>query len=87
MYRIGMPFWKAAGQIGMPLKLTVDVFHDTEANVFVATSKDLRGLVAEAETMDVLVLEVQSSVNELLREAFHKPVVPKPVTDLRLCTV
>ena len=85
MYRIGHPLWTMFARLGVPLKLRINVFHDREANVFVATSKDLTGLVAEAETMDALVSEVQSSVQELLTEILHVPEAPKPVTDLRLC--
>lgn len=85
MYRIGLPFWKQAARLGIPLNLRVDVMHDPEAEVFVATSNDLRGLVCEAATMDELVVEVNSTVNELLSIQLHAGVTPKPVTDLRLC--
>ncbi|SCX92014.1 protein of unknown function [Nitrosospira sp. Nl5] len=84
MYRIGFPFWRTLGSAGVTLKLRVDVLHDKEANVFVATSNDLRGLVCEAETLDELVKEVTSSVGELLDHQLHSSHAPRPVTDLRL---
>lgn len=85
MYRIGLPFWKQAAQLGVPLKLRIDVIHDDDAGVYVATSADLRGLVCEATSMDELVNEVNSSVCELLSLAMNARPVARPVTDLRLC--
>jgi hypothetical protein len=85
MYRIGLPFWKQVARLGVPLKLRINVIHDTEADVFVATSEDLTGLVCEASTMDELVREVDSTTAELLAFHLHDPSVARPVTDLRLC--
>jgi len=84
MYRIGYPFWRTLGAAGVPLQLRVDILHDEEANVFVATSTDLRGLVCEASTLDDLVKEVKSSVDELIDLQLHHRRVQRPVTDLRL---
>lgn len=83
MYRIGYPFWRVLGGCGVTLSLRVNVMHDKEAGVFVATSDDLRGLVCEAATLDSLVEEVTNSVDELIKLQIN-PTVPKPVTDLRL---
>jgi len=45
----------------------VEIIHDDdEANVYVATSRDLKGLVVEAETLDELEKEVRDLVPELL---------------------
>ena len=85
MYRIGYPFWKALARHGVPLKLRVNVLRDEEAGVYVATSDDLRGLVAEAENMDALVAEVYNVIDDLLTEELHSAAPNKPVTDLRLC--
>lgn len=82
-YKIGYPFWKVAAKMGVAMKIRVDVLRDEEANVYVASSEDLPGLVCEATTMDLLVEEVNSSVNELL--SFQLPAsLRQPVTDLRL---
>lgn len=43
----------------------VDVTRDEEAGVYVATSPDVRGLVAEAPTFDELFQEVEAGVDEL----------------------
>lgn len=85
MYRIGNPFWKFLARLGVPLMLRVNVFKDEEAGVFVATSDDLRGLVAEATTMDELVDEVKLVINDLLIEHLHTVPTNPPVADLRLC--
>ena len=85
MYRIGYPFWKQLARMGMPLLIRVEVLEDSEAGVYVATSSDLKGLVCEAPTMDILVKEVNSTISELLDIYVAKDVPVRPVTDLRLC--
>lgn len=83
MYRIGFPFWKQAARFGVPLNIRVNVLRDEDAGVLVATSDDLRGLVCEAKTMDELVVEINTSVNELLTFHLNGSAQP-PVTDLRM---
>ncbi len=68
MFRVGFPGWKLAGRFGVTLVYRVDVLHDPEAGVYVATSPDLRGLVAEAATLDDLFREVHAGADELIRE-------------------
>jgi len=85
MYRIGYPFWKFCAKHGVPMKLRVKVILDKEAGVFVATSDDLPGLVAEDETMDALVTEVFTVIDDLLTEYLHVTPPSRPTTDLRLC--
>jgi len=85
MYRIGFPLWKAFARLGAPLKLRVNVIRDEEAGVFVATSDDLRGLVAEAATLDELVVEVHAVIEDLLAEQLKAAPQSQPVTDLRFC--
>jgi hypothetical protein len=85
MYRIGFPFWKQAAKLGVPLKLRIDVMRDDEANVFVATSDDLPGLVCEASSIDDLVKEVNLATCELLTLQLHSQPQSRPVTDLRIC--
>lgn len=85
MYRIGLPFWKQLARLGVPLKLQIDVLHDEEAGVFVATSEDLRGLICEAPSIDELVKEVNIATGELLAAQLHSQPVVRPTTDLRIC--
>jgi len=49
----------------MPLLIKVEVIHDNEVNVYVATSPDLKGRVVEAETLDELKKEVRDLAPEL----------------------
>ena len=54
------------GGLGLSLLIRVENIHDDEANVNVASSPDLKGLVVEAETLDELEKEVRDLVPELL---------------------
>ena len=66
MYRLGWVFATLLAKIGIPLLIKVDIIHDDEANVYIATSSDLKGLVVEANTLDELEKEVLELVPELL---------------------
>ena len=61
------------------MKLVVCIHRDDEAGVYFAHSDDLRGLVAEAATLDLLRDEVRASAVELWAAALdgHRP----PSTD------
>ncbi|MBV8744711.1 MAG: DUF1902 domain-containing protein [Xanthobacteraceae bacterium] len=50
-----------------PIVVTAD--WDPEANVLVATTRDLRGLVAEADTIEELRRKLPGMVLDLLEEA------------------
>lgn len=50
-----------------PIVVTAD--WDPEASVWVATSRDLRGLVTEAETVEALREKLPGMVLDLLEEA------------------
>lgn len=71
MYRIGYPFWKLAARVGIPISIPVIVEHDEEANVYIATSHNMRGLVVEASSMDELLVEVNDVVSMLMEEEIH----------------
>ena len=73
MYRLGWIFAALLAKIGVPLLIKVDIIHDNEANVYIATSSDLIGLVVEAETLDELEKEVLELVPELL--ALNSPTL------------
>lgn len=83
MYRVGFPFWKAAARVGVPLKVLVCVHHDPDAGVYFAHSPDLRGLVAEAPTLDALWPEVRAGISDLLEEQLPSSA-HEPVADLRM---
>ncbi len=48
------------------MQYTVNYMWDEEASVWVATSKDIIGLVLESEQLDVLMHRVKDAVPELL---------------------
>lgn len=85
MYRIGFPLWKMFARLGVPLKLRINVMHDSEADVFVATSDDLRGLVCEAHTPEELYSEISAAIDELMAIQLASDHVRHPHTDMRLC--
>lgn len=66
MYRVGLPFWKVIANLGFRISIRIYVMHDSDANVFIAESPDLHGLVAEANSLESLKAEVQICIDELL---------------------
>ena len=68
MYKVGFPLWRTVARLGVPVGLKVDVHHDDEAGVFIATSHDLEGLVVEATTLEELVQETKGAIEMLLEQ-------------------
>lgn len=65
-YPVTYPFSKYLYKIGFTPLFRVNFIQDKEAGVFVATCKDMPGLVVEAETFDQLKSEVTEAINTLL---------------------
>lgn len=57
--------------MGATLTLDIDVIYDDEANVFIATSKDVPGLVLEAESFHDLRKEIEEAIPNLLNHDSH----------------
>ena len=76
MYRIGFPGWKIAARLGVRLLLRVEVVRDDVAGVFVATSPDLPGLVAEAKTANELIQSVYDCAEMLIHELVKVKAAP-----------
>lgn len=70
-YRVGWPFWKIVARMTGKASFRVAVVYDREAEVFVATSPDLKGFVVEAETVDELVREANDVVAMLMQERMN----------------
>lgn len=66
MYRVGMPGWKLAAELGVPVRLRVYIKQDLEANVYVAESPDLNGLIVEGHTLDEIKGEALAAAAILL---------------------
>lgn len=79
MYRVGFPLWKLAARVGIPMLFRIEVHHDQEAGVFIATSPDMRGLVAEASTKEELISSVYDCINMLMVDALKRPPKIKPL--------
>ncbi|MEI6029293.1 MAG: DUF1902 domain-containing protein [Betaproteobacteria bacterium] len=66
MYRVGMFGWRAVARRGWPVRLRVEIRQDLEANVYVAESPDLPGLVVEGHTLDEIKAEALAAAASLL---------------------
>lgn len=80
-YPINYPFADFFQRLGFTLIVRVDVIFDDEAKVYVATSRDIKGLVLEAETFDELQSEVQEATVNLM-ELNKRKKVRRTNTDL-----
>ena len=81
-YTVGYPFWRLFARYGYTLRIRVDVVRDYEAGYYVATSQDLRGLVCEAETMDVITDEIRRAANVLLLLSYEPKPAPSHFIEL-----
>ena len=79
MYRVGFPGWKLLARLGVPMLYRVDVHHDDEAHVFIATSPDVPGLVAEAKDPAALLTSVYDCMDMLMEEALKRPLKQRPL--------
>ena len=71
MYPFNWPLSKELAKFGIPLLIIIKVEFDKEANVYIATSPSVKGLVVEAETLDEIKNEVELVLPELL-SIMHK---------------
>lgn len=71
MYRVGLPGWKIAARLGVPVRLRVNITQDLEANVYVAESPDLDGLIVEGHTLDDIKQEALAAAAILLEMELH----------------
>jgi predicted RNase H-like HicB family nuclease len=65
-FPVGVPGWRLWARFGLPVGVQVMVVKDSEAGVFTAHAPRLRGLHVEAETLEELMAEIQSAVDELV---------------------
>jgi predicted RNase H-like HicB family nuclease len=77
-YRVGMPFWRTAARLGARLLIDVEVLKDEQANVFVARSPNLKGLVAEAASAEELFKSVYDCADMLLEQELHSRLPRRP---------
>ena len=60
----------------MKTLITMDIVFDPDAKVYIATSKDIPGLVVEAETVEGVLKEADCCIPELLK--LNKHLLKKP---------
>ena len=83
-YPAGWPFWKEVARVGVPIGINVNVIRDDEAGVYVALNSNLKGLVAEAPTLDELRANIDLATEDLLLHYLDKVPARQPVTRLTL---
>jgi len=79
MYLVGWPLWKLAARVGIPLVVKIDVIHDEETGVYIATSPNLQGLVAEAQSKDRLIGAVYDCVDLLMEHELQHALRRRPL--------
>ena len=76
---LGFPGWKAWAFLGLPVAIYVDVLRDEEAGVYVATSKHVKGLVIEADSLDGIKSEIEKALFDLLSVNTRSPNRARPI--------
>ena len=59
-------------RLGVPLSLRIQVMHDDEADVYIATSTDFAGLVVEAPSLDELMFSVRDCAEMLIEHTLDR---------------
>jgi hypothetical protein len=67
--------------MGITITININFIYDDEEKVFVATSRDIQGLVLEAENFNTLKKEVEEAIPNLLVLGSKKSL-PKVSTDV-----
>lgn len=80
MYPLRFPLASLLGSMGVPLLIKVEIICDKEAQVYVATSPDVEGLVVEAESLDEVKREALELIPSLL-SANKQDLYRKPYAD------
>jgi predicted RNase H-like HicB family nuclease len=64
-YPISYPLVGLFAKLGASIVIRVNLIHDKEAGVLVATSPDIKGLVLEVETYEQLQAELKEAITAL----------------------
>lgn len=86
-YQVGLPGWKLAAFLKLPLKATVKFMFDREALVYVASCEDFLprfGIATETETTESLKEPLDGLFEEAIYETFGRQLSVKiiPVFEL-----
>jgi hypothetical protein len=85
MYWFELPLWALLARFGRRLTIKMDVLYDDEVGVYVGTSKNMFGLVCEADTMEELKAETERVIRDLAALCLRGknpaiPILEWPVT-------
>jgi len=82
-YPTSYPLANFLSKLGLRLVVRIDFIHDKEADVFVATSRDIKGLVIEASSYEELQDEIKEAIATFseLNSAKSNPYVDVLLTD------
>lgn len=67
IYRVGWPFWKLAYKLGFTLYYRYDVYRNHESNDYCAASPDIKGLNAEAKSLDEVCEAMEYGAQEIVK--------------------
>ncbi len=81
-YPLRYPASLLLSRLGATITMKIDVIHDKEANVYVATSQDITGLVLEAKTFDEIIKESEDAIPALLELNYPEFLIKKPSADV-----
>ena len=88
-YKVGLPGWKLAAFLKLPLKATVHFMFDKEAQVYVASCEDFLprfGIATEAETTERLKERLDGLFEVAINETFGKQLSVKVIPVFELTT-
>ncbi len=74
-YPISYPFASFLSRVGVKLVIRIDFIYDKEVDVFLATSRDIEGLIVEADNFKELQHELKEVIVTLL-ELNHSKNTP-----------
>lgn len=77
MYPASWPFAVLADRVGVPLLVRVHVTFDSEAQVFIADSPDVRGLLLEGSSLDEIEREARDLAPHLVASHFNRAASPR----------
>lgn len=52
IYRVGWPLWKLAYRMGIKLAYRYEILYDVDCKRYIGISPDIKGLIAECDTVD-----------------------------------
>lgn len=78
MYFFDYPLWAIKARFGFKQTIRMEIMHDEDVDVYIAISKDMPGLICEADTMEALKAEVERVFRDVVTFFVkgRKPTMP-----------